>query len=601
MPDQNTILGETGDNPTVSISPGKVLSEKLREYGMTLKDLAIWSGVSPVDLTQIIGGKRKITADVAVRFSAWLDTDPRFWLELQTKHDIDLAWKALAINDEVSSDDDAEPNSRDLATMSNDEAREFLLKPTSYCAIDLPDYFAFETLLGQIRDVLSTESLQRTGVRDCEQVNHRIMTNKDGRFAWRPLELLHPALYVSLVEEITKPDHWRFILRRFEDFSCNGQIRCLSLPVESLTDLRKDKAEQIRNWHSGVEQKSIELSLDYEYLIQTDIEDCYPSIYTHSIAWALHEKETAKSERRNFDLIGNTIDARMQDMRLGQTNGIPQGSLLMDFIAEIVLGYADTELAKRCEEDGVHDYKILRYRDDYRIFVNNPPDGERILKHLTEVLIDLGLKLNSAKTNFSGIVVKASLKDDKLAWMFRRQRGRNLQSNLLMIHDHGLEYPNAGGFVSALASFHERLHRTSRYGNPLPLLAIAVDIAYRNPRTYPYVAAILGELIKFVKNDAEKLDIVDRIRRRFSRVPNSGHMDIWLQRISFHYDLSILYNEPLCQLVSDEQARIWNNDWISSKSILAAMDPTSLVNRELLWDMGPTISPDELRLFEPVY
>ena len=186
-------------------------------------------------------------------------------------------------------------------------------------------------------------------------------------------------------------------------------------------------------------------------------------------------------------------------MHLGQTNGIPQGSLLMDFIAEMVLGYADTELTKRCADDGIKEYQIIRYRDDYRIFVNSPSDGDRILKHLTEALIDLGLKLNSGKTDFSSIVVRSSIKHDKLAWMFRKQRARNLQNSLLNIHDHGLEYPNSGAFISALRAFHERLHRLQRYSSPLPLLAIAVDIAFRNPRTYPHVAAILGELIKFVK------------------------------------------------------------------------------------------------------
>jgi hypothetical protein len=38
-------------------------------------------------------------------------------------------------------------------------------------------------------------------------------------------------------------------------------------------------------------------------------------------------------------------------MRHGQTNGIPQGSVLMDFIAEMVLGYADTLITKKTERN----------------------------------------------------------------------------------------------------------------------------------------------------------------------------------------------------------------------------------------------------------
>ena len=88
-------------------------------------------------------------------------------------------------------------------------------------------------------------------------------------------------------------------------------------------------------------------------------------------------------------------------MRHGQTNGIPQGSVLMHFIAEMILGYSDFRLGKRINREKIKDYQIIRYRDDYRIFVNNERDGERILKCLTEEMIDLGLKLNEAKTSFS--------------------------------------------------------------------------------------------------------------------------------------------------------------------------------------------------------
>ena len=64
----------------------------------------------------------------------------------------------------------------------------------------------------------------------------------------------------------------------------------------------------------------------------------------------------------------------IQEMSFGQTNGIPQGSILMDFIAEIVLGYADELLSKELVKLKINDYKILRYRDDYRIFTNNNYD-----------------------------------------------------------------------------------------------------------------------------------------------------------------------------------------------------------------------------------
>ena len=78
-----------------------------------------------------------------------------------------------------------------------------------------------------------------------------------------------------------------------------------------------------------------------------DISNCYGSIYTHTIPWALHTKHVAKSNQNNNDLLGNKIDSLIQLMQNGQTNGIPQGSVLMDFIAEIILSYVDKLLDEK--------------------------------------------------------------------------------------------------------------------------------------------------------------------------------------------------------------------------------------------------------------
>ena len=88
-------------------------------------------------------------------------------------------------------------------------------------------------------------------------------------------------------------------------------------------------------------------------------------------------------------MLGNIIDASIQDAQYKQTNGIPQGSVLMDFVAEIVLGYVDRILGVILKREGIIDYKILRYRDDYRVFVNNSSEGERILKLLSEIMMQV--------------------------------------------------------------------------------------------------------------------------------------------------------------------------------------------------------------------
>lgn len=479
-------------------------------------------------------------------------------------------------------------------------ARAFFLKEESYCSLDLPPYFHFDVLIDDVHKLLEGRRLSGLSVspREHDDVNYTILNNKDGKYAWRPFQLIHPALYVSLVHHVTDEAAWRSVCDRFRSFSANPYITCLSLPAVSLTD-EKDKAEQVNHWWQAVEQRSIELSLDYQYLIETDITDCYGAIYTHSIAWALHTKQTAKSNRKEKGLLGNKIDSHIQDMRHGQTNGIPQGSVLMDFIAEMVLGMADLELSDKIKNADLSDYRILRYRDDYRIFVNNPQDGERIVKYLTEVTIDLGLKLNPSKTKASSDVIRASIKADKLAWISRKHVDRNLQKHLFIIHDHAYKFPNSGSLVAAMTDFYKRLLHPKKPDKamPLPLIAIVSDIAYHNPRAYAICAAVISKLMSFLSSSEEKRVVAEKINNRFAQIPNTGYMQIWIQRVTYPIAEDIKYEEALCKIVLEEHATIWNCDWISDARLKNLIAQAKIIDRDKLSAMDSVIPMSEVELF----
>lgn len=487
---------------------------------------------------------------------------------------------------------------RSILQMKASQARAFLLKPESYCGIDLPVYFTFARVLSAVTKELSGKALSSMSSkpRDHEGVNYSMLSNKDGRHAWRPFQLIHPALYVSIVQKITEPVQWKVIRDRFKEFQKPTNFKCLSIPIEA-SPTRKDKAVQILNWWQGIEQGSIEFALDYNYAFYADITDCYSDIYTHSIAWAIHGRTQAKSSRNDKALIGNVIDGHIQDMRNGQTNGIPQGSMLMDFISELVLGYADLELSNRLQAVGITEFRILRYRDDYRIFVQSPQIGEAILKSLTEVLIDLGLKLNASKTTGAQLVVSNAIKPDKRAWLRGRQGDANLQKHLLVIHAHGQDFPNAGSLTVALTHFHERLNQTTRINNPLALVSIATDIAYHSPKAFPVCSAIISKLLSVLPTNAARVDTIQKIYAKLSQLPNTGHMEAWLQRISHSFVPNLGYKETLCRLVKGDSVVVWNNSWITSASLKAAVDPMKIVNKAKLRSLKPIVKPKEIELF----
>lgn len=78
--------------PRVRTHPGEVLREEyLVPLGMSARALATALSVPPNRVTEIMRGERDVTADTAIRLARYFDTDPRFWLNLQTAHDLSKA------------------------------------------------------------------------------------------------------------------------------------------------------------------------------------------------------------------------------------------------------------------------------------------------------------------------------------------------------------------------------------------------------------------------------------------------------------------------------------------------------------------------------
>jgi hypothetical protein len=501
----------------------------------------------------------------------------------------------------VSNNKTRKPTSRSVLDLTAPVARAFFLKHESYCNFDLPAYFNFDSLLLAVSKKVANWTCskhERRDVRDLDDVNHTILSNKDGRFAWRPIELCHPVLYVDLVHQITEPTNWAAVQKRFLDFAKPPHIACMSLPVQSRSK-KRDKAEQILRWWQAIEQRSIELSLDYSVLIHADVSDCYGAMYTHSIAWALHTKAVAKQKRRDLNLLGNVIDSRIQDMRGGQTNGIPQGSVLMDFVAEMVLGYADLVIDEAIQRAGIKDFEILRYRDDYRIFAQSILDGEAILKCIAESLVELGLKLNTQKTKIDTDVIRGSVKEDKQAWNASIKSDANLEKHLLLIRNHGMQYPNSGSLTTALSRYLNRIDELTESPYCLQaLISIVVDIAFHSPKTQPTTMAILSKLLSLLESTAEKQTVVDRVRRKFSNVPNTGYLEIWLQRATLHSGTGQVYSEPLCNLAEGKHEQIWNSDWISTASLKKTVDAKKVLKEAKKKKLPSVIEPSEVQLFE---
>ena len=73
------------------IHPGEVLLEEfLGPLDVTQHRLAVSIGVPPRRINEIAHGKRRITADTALRLARYFGTTDRFWLNLQTRYDLEV-------------------------------------------------------------------------------------------------------------------------------------------------------------------------------------------------------------------------------------------------------------------------------------------------------------------------------------------------------------------------------------------------------------------------------------------------------------------------------------------------------------------------------
>ena len=77
------------------IHPGTVLGEELTEIGISAAELARQLKIPTNRITQIIAGRRNVTADTALRPGKWFGTSAVFWLNLQKSYELRLARKKI--------------------------------------------------------------------------------------------------------------------------------------------------------------------------------------------------------------------------------------------------------------------------------------------------------------------------------------------------------------------------------------------------------------------------------------------------------------------------------------------------------------------------
>jgi hypothetical protein len=269
-----------------------------------------------------------------------------------------------------------------------------------YFPRELPPPFSTAKLVNLL--VRDPTALPRDGART-QCVRHNLA--RPGGFR-RPLQVPNPRSFVPLADEFEA--QWPAIRKhiRANNFSISRPVvtRTLERAVRPRFRLGERERLRPRDWRGQ------------RFVLRTDVNQFYSSLYTHSIPWALEGKQKAK---RN---IGKTpsdgLDKGIRNLSDGQTMGVPIGPDTSFLAAEIVLTAVDKSLASKLSLRG------HRYLDDYELAFTTRAAAEEAQALLEDALAEYELAINPTKTETSSCLNRFT-KAGRMSWRpFRFDRAR---------------------------------------------------------------------------------------------------------------------------------------------------------------------------------
>ena len=241
---------------------------------------------------------------------------------------------------------------------------------------ELPPIFSSESFTPQVANLLCELSVRREGY---DQLDYKLSLFNG---ITRVLSIPHPLAYAKLCSLIY--ENWE----HFEHI-------CLNANSKIKPELYEDGRVFIMTGYDGPIEKAhsqLELSFGKRFKVCTDIANCFPSIYTHAVPWALVGLNSAKQNRQHTAWF-NQIDKAIRDCKRGETQGIAIGPGTSNLITESILVKIDEVLRS--------EYDFIRFIDDYICYCETEEKALSFVRDLERELAKYKLVLNAKKTKIS--------------------------------------------------------------------------------------------------------------------------------------------------------------------------------------------------------
>jgi len=199
----------------------------------------------------------------------------------------------------------------------------------------------------------------------------------------RLLTIPHPKPYIDLCFEIF--DHWKKIKHICSNPNSLIIPRTHSDGRTIIMDYETSREKRNRYYKSAFGKK---------FLSHADISNCFPSLYSHAIPWALVGFAKAKSNRNSSEWF-NKIDIFLRSCSRNETAGVPIGPATSNIACEIILERIDRDLRKK--------FKYIRFIDDYTAYCKTHTEAEEFIRQLSIELMKYKLNLNIKKTEIKSL------------------------------------------------------------------------------------------------------------------------------------------------------------------------------------------------------
>lgn len=269
--------------------------------------------------------------------------------------------------------------------------------------------------------------------------------------------------------------------------------------------------------HPECECTKLHISMGKRYLVRTDIAQCFPSIYSHTVPWALVGKTAAKDNWSSHEWY-NRIESRLCNSMNGETRGILIGPHTSNVLSEVILCAVDYEL--QC-------WDYLRMIDDYECYVDSEEDANRFLLCLSNSLKKYGLAINPRKTTISQLPAAKSSQ-----WIYQVRESAMM---LNIVSDAPISWTQAETFL------HKCIQIMSEYDGDASILFYGLKVLAQKTMTrqaeryltktatslallYPYLVQILDRYVYSIYDPSSSL-LSRYLSQLLEKCLNEGHLD----------------------------------------------------------------------------